>query len=76
MQKGTKGTQYKPAEERRTVTMSFRVTEEEAQKIKEKAAASGMSLSNFLIESAMKRRVSKPKAAPAAKAGKRPSRNK
>lgn len=62
MQKGTTGTHYKEETERKTEGMYIRLTAAQAQKIKEKAAQAGVSVSTFLIDSAMRRRLPKAKA--------------
>lgn len=62
MQKGTTGTHYKEDTERKTEAMYIRLTAAQAQKIKEKAAQAGVSVSTFLIDSAMRRRLPKAKA--------------
>lgn len=59
MQKGTSGNHYKVSEERKTEGMYIRLTASEARKIKEKAAQAGVSVSTYLIESALRRRLPK-----------------
>lgn len=55
MQKGTTGRHYKY--DRKTESVTIRVTPNEAKTIRRKAALSGMSISEYVIDCAIKRRV-------------------
>ena len=59
MQKGTTGTHYKAQEVRKTESVLVRMTAADMQKIKEKAELEGMSVSAFLLDAGLRRRVKK-----------------
>ena len=56
MKKGITGTHYKPTG-RREATLSIRVTEDELQIIKDKAAASGMTVTTYVVTCCTTRKV-------------------
>lgn len=57
MQKGTTGTHYLADDKRKTVAVIVRFTASEMEKIKEKAALSGVPVSVYLAQSGLRRRV-------------------
>lgn len=59
MQKGVSGTHYVPEEKRKTAAVLVRFTASEMEKIKDKAERSGMSVSEFLAQAGLHRRVRK-----------------
>lgn len=59
MQKGVTGTHYVAEDKRKTTAVLVRFTAAEMEKIKDKAERSGMSVSEFLAQAGLHRRVRK-----------------
>ena len=59
MQKGVTGTHYVAEDKRKTAAVLVRFTAAEMEKIKDKAARSGVSVSEYLAQAGLHRRVRK-----------------
>ncbi|MEE0972163.1 MAG: hypothetical protein U0L14_07640 [Bifidobacterium ruminantium] len=59
MQKGVSGTHYVAEDKRKTAAVLVRFTAAEMEKVKDKAARSGVSVSEFLAQAGLNKRVRK-----------------